>query len=95
MSRLLRQSSLFLLLRSKAAYSGPVCAAIADLPVEFQTTLELWINLKTAKTLGLKISPTFSSEQTRSSSKLSRGYPVDRFAVDPIRLQIMLRWRNQ
>jgi putative tryptophan/tyrosine transport system substrate-binding protein len=32
-------------------------AKAAELPVEFPTTLELWINRKTAKSLGLKISP--------------------------------------
>ena len=32
-------------------------AKAAELPVEFPTTLELWINRKTANSLGLKISP--------------------------------------
>jgi ABC-type uncharacterized transport system substrate-binding protein len=29
----------------------------ADLPVEFPNTLELWINRKTANSLGFKVSP--------------------------------------
>ena len=29
----------------------------AELPVEFPTTLEMWVNLKAAKALGLTISP--------------------------------------
>ena len=33
-------------------------AKATDLPVEFPTTLELWINMKAAKELGLKIPPT-------------------------------------
>jgi putative ABC transport system substrate-binding protein len=33
-------------------------AKAGELPVEFPTTLELWINMKAAKALGLKIPPT-------------------------------------
>jgi ABC-type uncharacterized transport system substrate-binding protein len=31
--------------------------SVADLPIEFPTKLELIINVRTAKTLGLEISP--------------------------------------
>jgi putative ABC transport system substrate-binding protein len=32
------------------------------LPVEFPTTLEMWVNLKTAKALGMTLSPALLAQ---------------------------------